>query len=427
MRAITLIVIIGILVAGWLTVDRRDDIEARTVIHYAYWIGVPTEKLANDTIIAEFERRNPDIKVEVHHHPWAAYFTKLYVGLASDTAPDVFRMSFGYLPDYAAQGAMLPLDEFMATDGTLELDGLYAGPFESSHWDGQRVMMPVNYPAYIVFYNQDLFDLAGVAYPRDDWTQEDFLETAIALRDGFERAGLTDHWAMTGMFFPCWIDDFGGRILDTERMVCTIDSSESIAAIQFLQDLVHKYKVAVSDAEAAGRITDLFAAGRVAICFHEAYMIESYLRECDFNWDITYRPKGVRRTGTSLAAGLGIWSRTRHPAEAWRLVSFFVSPFAQEVYARTGALTPLRKSVACSPVFLDPQRKPANRVILTRMEDTYVSNWMCRQWGQFRMELYHEIHPVITNPATPEQVADACRRAATRANRVLDEVYGRER
>jgi multiple sugar transport system substrate-binding protein len=426
-RAIILVLIAGVVLAGWLTVDRRDHIEARTVIHYAYWIGVPAEKRANDTIIAEFERRNPDIKVEVHHHPWAAYFTKLYVGLASDTAPDVFRMSYGYLPDYVAQGAMLPLDDFVTTDDTFDLDELFPGPFESCYWDRHLVMMPVDYPAYVVFYSKDLFDLAGVAYPRDDWTQEDFLETAIALRDGFQHAGLVDYWAMTGLFFPCWIDDFGGRILDTEQMVCTVDSPESIAAIQFLHDLVHTYQVAVSDAQAVARVTDLFAARRVAMSFNESYMIESYLRECDFDWDITYRPKGVHRSGQALAVGLGVWSRTRHPTEAWRLVKFFVSPFAQEVYAKTGALTPLRKSVAYSPLFLDPGRKPANKAILTQMEDTYLTNWMCQQWGQLRMELYHEIYPVITNPATPEQVAEACHRAAVRANRVLDEVYHRER
>ncbi|MFQ5804834.1 MAG: ABC transporter substrate-binding protein [Phycisphaerae bacterium] len=427
MRVIVAVLIAGLLLAGWLAVDRRGNIETRAVIHYAYWIGVPTEKLANETIVAEFERRNPDIKVEVHHHPWAAYFTKLYVGLASDTAPDVFRMSYGYLPDYAAHGALLPLDDLIAADDSFSLDELFPGPFESCHWDNHQLMMPVDYPAYIVFYNKELFDLAGVRYPRDDWTHEEFLQTALRLRDGFRRAGRVDHWAVTGLYFPSWVHEFGGQILDRERMVCTIDSPESIHAIQFLHDLVHAYDVAVSDARAVQRVADLFAAGRVAMSFGESYMIERYRRECSFDWDITYRPKGVRRTGKALAVGLGIWSRTRHREAAWRLVKFFVSPFAQEVYAKTGALTPIRKSVAHSSLFLpEAGRKPANKAILTQMEDTYLANWMCLQWGQLRLELYHEILPAITNPATPEQIAEACRRAAASANRVLDEAYRRE-
>lgn len=426
MRTILLFSVAGLLLVGSVFVERRESIESRTVIHYAYWIGVPAEKKANETIIAEFERRNPDLKVEIHHHPWAAYFTKLYVGLASDTAPDVFRMSYGYLPDYAAHDALLPLDELIAADASFQLDELFPGPFASCSWDGRLLMLPVDYPSYMVYYNKELFDLAGVAYPRDDWTREEFLIAALALRDAFKRQGL-DHWPVAGLYYPPWVHEFGGQILDSDRMVCTVDSPEVIRAVQFLHDLVYKYRVALSDPRATALGSDPFETGRVAISFNESYMVETYLRKCEFDWDITYRPAGERRIGRALAVGLGIWSRTQRREEAWRLVKFFASPFAQEVYARSGALAPILKSVARSAAFLPKEeRRPANKAILVRMEDTYLANWMCRQWGQFRVELHHELFPAISNPGTPEQVAQACRRAAVNANRILDEAYRRE-
>jgi ABC-type glycerol-3-phosphate transport system substrate-binding protein len=44
--------------------------------------------------------------------------------------------------------------------------------------------LPAELDLAVVYYNKDLFDQAGVAYPARDWTIDDFLATAIALRKG---------------------------------------------------------------------------------------------------------------------------------------------------------------------------------------------------------------------------------------------------
>ena len=43
--------------------------------------------------------------------------------------------------------------------------------------EGKLYGIPKDFDTNAVFYNKEIFDQAGVAYPTDDWTFEDFRKT----------------------------------------------------------------------------------------------------------------------------------------------------------------------------------------------------------------------------------------------------------
>ena len=76
--------------------SKRDDKE---VIQFASW-GSQSEIAILKPIIAEYERKNSDVKIEFMHIP-QNYFQKIHLLLASNMAPDVIFMNNLYLPVYA--------------------------------------------------------------------------------------------------------------------------------------------------------------------------------------------------------------------------------------------------------------------------------------------------------------------------------------
>jgi multiple sugar transport system substrate-binding protein len=55
--------------------------------------------------------------------------------------------------------------------------------------------VPQDTGSMVVYYNKDLFDAAGVPYPKDDWTDKDFLDTIAKVQAGLTKAGKKDVYA----------------------------------------------------------------------------------------------------------------------------------------------------------------------------------------------------------------------------------------
>jgi len=78
--------------------------ESRTVVQFASW-GSKSEVDIIKPLLNDFEKQNPDIKVDFMHIP-QNYFQKIHLLFASNTAPDVIFINNQYLPVYANAGVL---------------------------------------------------------------------------------------------------------------------------------------------------------------------------------------------------------------------------------------------------------------------------------------------------------------------------------
>jgi multiple sugar transport system substrate-binding protein len=122
--------------------------------------------------------------------------------------------------------------------------------------DGRVYGFPSNAASNAIFINKPLFDKAGIPYPKGSWTWEQFLPVAqkLTLRDEKGRATqfgvLVDWW-----LWPQFVIQWGGRVYSEDGTKCVIDSPQAIAGVQFLHDLIYKYKVMPSPVEEAAMAT----------------------------------------------------------------------------------------------------------------------------------------------------------------------------
>ncbi len=64
---------------------------------------------AMQTIITEFQRLHPNVKITIQQTPWAGYWNKLLTLTAGGSGYDVFWMNGPNFPTYASKGALLDL------------------------------------------------------------------------------------------------------------------------------------------------------------------------------------------------------------------------------------------------------------------------------------------------------------------------------
>ncbi len=296
-----------------------------------------------ERVIAEFERRNPHIKV--HYQPLTGdWIEKLTTELIAGTAPDVFEMWGDFAVNWAENGLLLDLQPYVDRDFDADyIRGFYPGQWEATVLvSGPNAGMRYGIPRYtnstIIFYNKDAFDQAGLPTPHQleqegRWTWDTFLESAKRVMR--TNGDLVTMWGYHEYRWAQWVYSNGGKVFNwpeapTEYM---LDRQEAVEALEFLRSLIWEHQVVPPD-----RWSTTFSRGDLAMSTHwGSCCIRGIEAEVmgQFEWDIAplpVGPKGIRQG----AVFLDMWAiskSSKHPDAAWEFVKFLLSPEAMAMAA----------------------------------------------------------------------------------------------
>jgi multiple sugar transport system substrate-binding protein len=313
----------------------------------------PSELAANQDLCAKFERAHPNIKVEIINEPGDRAMDKLQQMVAAANPPDVMSIHGAYFVPLAAKGALLDLDPYVTNDKEFEIEDFYPSLVELCRYDGKLYSLPRYTSVYVLFYNRDLFDAAGLKYPDDSWSWDDYLAAAQKLTvhssdPERQRYGcVIDFWG--ARIYP-WVWAAGGEILDKEGKRCLLDQPGAQEALQFLVDLRHKHDVCPPTTMADRRQNiAMFVNGQVGMFQTGAWDIQQMNEAKTLRWDIAPLPKRRQHATLLGMENYAIASGTKHPQEAWELFKFLLGKQAQERMATELEKQPSRQSVANGP------------------------------------------------------------------------------
>ena len=142
-----------------------------------YWMSEQDEGIL--PAIEAFNASQDEIVVNASSIPWSQYWDKLVVGLPAGSAPDVFTINALNVVDYARNGYLLDITDLFES-GAVDVTKYPAHTVATHTVDGVLRGSPRDFDAIAVYY-KTLFDEAGVEYPKDGWTWDEFIETAKKL------------------------------------------------------------------------------------------------------------------------------------------------------------------------------------------------------------------------------------------------------
>ena len=135
-------------------------------------------------LLADFQRQHPHIAVRVDTLPWSAAHEKLLTAFAGDATPDVAQLGNSWVPEFAALGALQPLDDWVAATPALQPDDWFAGIWQTNVVDGQLLGLPWYVDTRLLFYRRDLWARAGITAPPATWS------AWVAALDALQRSGI---------------------------------------------------------------------------------------------------------------------------------------------------------------------------------------------------------------------------------------------
>lgn len=349
------------------------------VIRVASWGDVEEIRIQQESM-KEFEASHPGVKIDFVRIPFNDYVTKISTQFASGMAPDVMCINAEQLPAFATKDLFLDLKPFVEKDAEMNLKDFYPEAIDRYTVDGKLLGIPRDIaPVCVIYYNKDAFRAAGLKFPSDKWTQEEFLKDAEALvkydaaGKKVMRWGFVDDWPI----WQTWVLNHGGRLTDNIQHPtrCLLDSTAAVSGIQFRADLMHKYKVmpAPSSMTAMGGMgtSDMFMNGTAAMFYSGIWKVPAFRKITSFDWDVAPFPRGPGgKAGFPVsAAGYGIVKSSRHPDLAYEVVRFLAGEKGQRAMARTGLAQPAMRSVAGGSDFLDGQKPLSKKFLLDSIKD----------------------------------------------------------
>ncbi len=271
--------------------------------------GGNEENLAK--IVDAFEADNPGITVAVTTLPYADYFTALQTDLAGGTASDVFDIEFANYAAYQANGVLAPLPGVDTSVYQASLAEAYAT-------DGTQYALPSSFSTVVLFYNKDLFDAAGVAYPTNGWTWADAEAAAKKITD-VDKGIFGAYQPISFYEYYKALAQAGGKFLSDDGTSVAFNSPEGIRAANWL---VGKSGTTMPTPEQGAGTPDfdtkLFSEGKLGMWTTGIWMFGA-LADADFGWDIAVEPGDAQQASAmfSNAVAVSAGSKNAEAAQKW--------------------------------------------------------------------------------------------------------------
>lgn len=308
--------------------DSGDGAKRETIKFMQYTASGAQEETLKE-MIAEFEKQNPDIKVDLEIVDFQNYYTKLNTTIASKTAPDVFEVGYENFMSYAAQNVLRDLTDVIEADQDFDPAIYKELAYNAFQYDGKQLGMVESFSDVVLFYNKDLFDQNNVPYPEASWTWKEELEAAQKLTDA--KNGVWGTYAPLQFWeFYKTIVQNGGGVFD-ENGNPTVNSAANIEALTWMIDKAKTYKVSppLNDDTFSQPDADLnaFKTGKIAMLRTGIWNMARF-SDAPFAWDIALEPGNTQKAHQFFADGLAVSKDTQHAEAAWKFLKFMsANPF----------------------------------------------------------------------------------------------------
>jgi len=303
------------------------------------WFNPYTTKTTQEAlpiIIAEFEKQNPDIKID-YQNPGGTggggnYNEALLSKIAGGNPPDVTTLA-STPAEFAASGSLLAIDDYMSAAKTAKPDAFYPAPLKSCQWQAKTYALPSSAGAGAIYMNTKLFKDKNLPTARDQfpktWDELQQLSKEMTVIDNGEvkQAGFVPF--VTSWLYPAWSALNGGKIFDAASNKYMIDSD---ANVQWLQ-----YWLAWIDNQYGGDFEKLntaahwdgaypdsaFNQGKLAMVPEGSWV--STDAEIPFDWEVAKLPVGPGGSKAVTAFWPNWWAipkGAQHPEAAFRFIEY---------------------------------------------------------------------------------------------------------
>ncbi|MDP6698325.1 MAG: extracellular solute-binding protein [Candidatus Latescibacteria bacterium] len=196
-----------------------------------------------------FEDLNPGLEALVDKSD----ATKLIVRCATGTGPDVVDIYDVFdLATFAEAGILMDLTPFADSLG-FGRGNTYASLYEGLGYDGKQYRYPCNVHANVMVYNKKILADHGAPLPQPDWTWDDFIASALAVRNNPSQSGEQHipfaNWNSEWVYRDLLVGH-GGDFFTDDGLRSRLSEEAAVRAMEVFRDMALTHDIMPTSAEA---------------------------------------------------------------------------------------------------------------------------------------------------------------------------------
>jgi multiple sugar transport system substrate-binding protein len=272
-----------------------------------------------------FEKKYPNITLEITEIPESDYVTKIDTALAAGNPPDI---AYIYEARWMKAGKFLPIDEMVAKNNIQLADYNQGIVKDTCSLNGKLYCLGTYTGAVLLFYNKDMFTAAGVPFPSPTvpMSIDEYAAAAAKLTKpnadikqrvyGSASAGASNWWADHNARFSA----------DGRKIEGYLNDEATIHEYEVLADMVKKgYAPSAADSTLIGSDIDLLSTKQAAMFIIDNIVAIPDLEKAQINWGAAPVPvekKGDKPWVSVWTDSMGVFSQSKHPQEALEYVAY---------------------------------------------------------------------------------------------------------
>ena len=362
-------------------------------------VGVPFGRAEEDPLLVaaveRFQEENPQVTVELVTRIVVPFYSEVDAWVE---ARELDLLLWGPDPTFLTgeQPVVLSLEPFISQGERLDEEDFLPHLLDVFRWRGELYAIPADVSVQLMYYNRDMFDAQGVAYPQPGWDWQDFLSAAERLTTVTEESGPdAGHWGfvahpLTADFVPFILQHGGALMNDPLRPThLVLDDPLAAEAVQWYADLglVHKVMPIVQreQVDEYSRIPmDKLALQQAAMAIGSPFDQGEGIIPWNFERGVVPLPRDKAKGTLINARGYYITARTPYPQQAWALIRYL----SGSERAATGRVPARRSAARSDGVRQQIGPEIVDAVLATLDADARIMVWY---WTDRFFELYQRL------------------------------------
>ena len=316
-------------------------------MRYTSWQSSPTEEKIIRETLEDFDAVHPEIDYQFQPIP-GNYPEKIQLMLGTGKAPDLFWLKGDTSPAYLNFEVLEPLDPFIQADTNFDVEDFFPVFRNAFDYKGNSYGIGKDFNAYVLFYNKEMFEAAGLTHPPTTW--EELYAYSKRLTKDTDGDGKTDQYGMVvepsiDVVMPFAFQNNAELISDDGKI--KIGNPEFVEAVQYFMSL-YRDGVATNPADVgAGWMGDVFSRRQCAMVLSGGWLIP-YLRDNapNLQYGVAELPAGKKKATVAFTVAMVIPKQSKFKEEAWTLLSYLNGKEGMKTWTASGIAFPTRRSVA---------------------------------------------------------------------------------
>lgn len=396
---IACIILVGVLTLG----------VSAEVTKITWWCPNWDEPVGKE-MIAEFEKNNPNIKVNMVVTTWDTMEAKIRVSIMGKNAPEVITDLESRIVPYAKKGYLEKLDGYIEKEN-IDIKDFLEPALAIGTYENGIYSLPFRHDGSGMYYNKKMFREAGLDPEKFPTTWTELIDAGKKLTKDTDGDGKIDIY---GMAWPLGIQSsavcryirflftYGGILFDKDEKKSLLNSDASVLGLKYIADSINVDKFApMSSLELdCTKERILFVGEKIAFYESGPFDIDVILEEnpnLDFGTAVIPGEKGMAVTAAN-GFSLMMPKNSKNKDAGFKLIEYLTRT---ENQIRLTLSFPARKSAIANEKYQTTYLAPfAKQLELSMPESSHT------KWPEIEKIIYNHMQLVVAQKETAKEAAE---------------------